>query len=645
MRRVWMAAIMLCLLLALPANAQDGLDLPTELYVLTNAGQVQQYGLGAAGVRVVTPEDEYIIDFAVAPDSNWIAYRSEGGLTLYNIYAQVSADLEGDRAGLPPFRGRGETMTWSPQGDALVYTTDYGARVYFNGNNSFLDLPQGAFEQVIWSPSGEFLAAGAENDIWWFYRREANTLTLTGALPSSQGVAWASGAEVVFAPADGGVFGLNLGAANQQSQLLDSSAVYTLPMMLADGRVGVFKQESAESGAGTLVAINLQTLESEALGQSAVELNGLRWAPGGQLLIALRGGVLALVGPANGAGFALPVADAVAYSWGPPLLERVGGAALPTAITFVTGDANDVQQVWRLPEDGSSPLPITQAERDVTAYAVSADGAALVYATGDTLWAQRDNAAAQLEQFAGREIRAIAFHPDGRTIAFAVVNTAENPEGGLYLRDISSGTATPLLRNGPAGEAAFQPPFYDPVQFAPNVNALLVSVDDGSTTSLGILDLNTTGSGLIRLGDFDTGIWLRDGRVLAFGDGVRSDAPSAQQILTVINPADLTRREVGRIAAPERILTVREVANGLVRLALGSTEAGPRALSIVDVDITAGTLTPPLLGGFMVNPMLSIDGGWLAGQTHADGPLTLRELSSRQQVVLAEPPRVTVVRW
>lgn len=638
MRRVCIVALILCLLLVLPVGAQDGLDLPTELYVLTNAGQVQQYGLGAAGVRVVTPDDEYVIDFAVAPDSNWIAYRSADGLKFYHIYTEASAIIEGKRAGLPPFRGRGETMAWSPQGDALVYTTDYGARAYFSASNSFLDLPQGAFEQVIWSPSGAFLAGGAENGIWWFYRREGSALTLTGALPSSQGIAWASGAEVIFAPADGGVFGLNLGAANQQTPLLDASAVYALPMMLADGRVGVFNQESAESVQGTLVAINLQTLKSETLGQAAVELNGVRWAPGGQLMIALRGGVLALVGPANGAGFALPVADAVAYSWGPPPLKRVGGAALPAALTFLTADANDVQQVWRLPQDGSAPLPLTQAERDVTAYAVSGTGAALAYATGDTLWAQSDGAAAQLEQFSGRDIRHIAFHPDGRTIAFAVINTSDAPEGGVYLRDINSGAAVELLRNGPAGMAVFQPPFYHPLEFAPNVNALLARADAGDTTSLGILDLNTAGSELIALGEFDAGIWLRDGRVLAYGG-------DAQETLTVINPADLTRREVGRIAAPERILTLREVANGRVRLALGSTAAGPRALTIVDLDINAGTLTPPLIAGFMVNPLLSIDGGWLAGQTHAGGPLTLRNLASSEQVVLAEPSRLTGLKW
>ena len=67
------------LLIAGPLLAQDGLNLPSALYVLTAEGRVDRYGLGAEGVRMITPEDEFVIDFGVAPDGNWLAYRTEIG--------------------------------------------------------------------------------------------------------------------------------------------------------------------------------------------------------------------------------------------------------------------------------------------------------------------------------------------------------------------------------------------------------------------------------------------------------------------------------------------------------------------------------------------------------------------------------------
>ena len=42
------------------------------------------------------------------------------------------------------------------------------------------------------------------------------------------------------------------------------------------------------------------------LTETVMELNGLRWAPTGKLILALRGGVLAMILPSTGEGFPLP---------------------------------------------------------------------------------------------------------------------------------------------------------------------------------------------------------------------------------------------------------------------------------------------------------------------------------------------------
>src|SRR5258707_15593131 len=123
------------LLLTATVHAQeDGLNLPTELYVLTNSGQVQQYGIGIAGLKTVTPEDEFVLDFGVAPDGTWLAYRTQDALKLLNMYGGTPETLEGATAGIPPVRGRGDTLVWSPTGDVIVYTTPTGGRAYFTSS-------------------------------------------------------------------------------------------------------------------------------------------------------------------------------------------------------------------------------------------------------------------------------------------------------------------------------------------------------------------------------------------------------------------------------------------------------------------------------------------------------------------------------
>ena len=184
-RKLLTISIIALLLAGSAAAQEDGLNLPTELYVLTNSGQVQQYGIGIAGLKTVTAEDEFVLDFGVAPDGNWLAYRTEDSLKLLDMYTGTSETIEGATAGIPPVRGRGDTLAWSPSGDVFVYTTAGGGRAHFIGKELFLDLPQGQLIQVLWSPTGAYLAVEADENIWWLYRREADNLVLTSAIPSA----------------------------------------------------------------------------------------------------------------------------------------------------------------------------------------------------------------------------------------------------------------------------------------------------------------------------------------------------------------------------------------------------------------------------------------------------------------------------
>jgi WD40-like Beta Propeller Repeat len=640
------------LLIAGVVRAQDGLNLPTELYVLTNAGQVQRYGIGAAGISTVTPDGDFVVDFGVAPDGNWMAYRTEEALTLLNMSSGDSSVIE-TNAGVPPTRGRGDTLVWSPSGDALAYTTLYGGRVYFSGSGTpiFADLRDSVFVSLQWSPGGDYLAAQSDPNIWWIYHRDGTTLKLTSAIPSSVGLAWVSPSEVVFAPEDGGLIGMNLAQTNAQTPLLDNTSIYALPFVMPDGTLAVFSRQkddtNTEAGKGQLVGFALDKPTPEPLGQSAIDLSGLRWAPGGQLTIAFRGGVMALVLPATGDGFTLPVSDAVAYSWGPPPLENVTQLKLPTNGYFLTPDTNNVIQVWRLRKDGSLAEPVTAAEADVTVYALSPNERNIAFASGSKVWLQPLTAsgdAKSLVDVGQREVRDIAFSPDGTRIAYDTLSTADDPEGGIWLILTNGGDSALILRNGPAAPAApaYQPPFFRQPQFAPNINALLAVAGQTEATDFTILDLDSKTT--LDIGMADDALWLPNGRILAYGNGIGIGDPPPSQAIFTVNPADLTHTELASIPYPARILALREIG-GKVRLILGSYLPGPHALNVLDLQTDTGALTPVDTGDFIAVPLLSPDGNFIAGQTHANGPLTFRDLQSGKQVVVGEPANVSHFQW
>ncbi len=640
----------LFLLLTAPALAQeDGLNLPTELYVLTNGGLVQQYGLGTAGLSVVTPDDAFVLDFGIAPDGNWMAYRTEAGLNLLNIYnPEDNLQIEGTAAGIPPVRGQGDTIAWSPTGDVIAYTTPYGARLYFTGEKTFIDLREGEFSQLMWSPNGGFLAAQADQNIWWIYRREGTNLVLHSAIPSAIGLTWVGGAQVVFAPGDGGLIRMDLAAANAQTVLLDNTWLYELPFLLKDGTLAVFGRQktddSTPEGSGRLLGLPPDAPQVQNLSDIPVDLNGLRWAPGGQLMIAFRGGVMAAVIPASGQGLALPVSDAVAYSWGPPPLEQVTSVELPANGYFTAPGQDGFRQVWRLPSDGSSPEILTAAETDVTAFAVSPNERNLAYKSGGSVWLQSFNggAASSLVEVGDSEVRDITFSPDGTRIAFTTLSTADNPQGGVWVVSATGGDDQLVLANGP-DRSTYAPPFYRQPQFAPNVNGLLVVQGGSETTNYQLLDLSSDAA--LAVGAFDNAIWLPDGRVLGYGNGIGIGDPPPEQKIVAVNPADSTRVELASLPLPVQILSVTGIAPGRARLVLTNYTVGPSGLNVVDLDTNSGAITPGANGGFMVSPVLSPDGTMLAGQTRPGGALTFRDLTTGRQVLLLDPPEAGDFRW
>ena len=646
--RVFRSLLLLLLVLLASGEmtrAQDGLDLPTELYVLTNGGQVQRYGIGMAGLARVSPQEAFVLDFGIAPDGNWMAYRTESGLTLLNLFTGQSALIDGASASVPAARGRGDTMAWTASGDALAYTTMTGGRVFFNSptGTAFADLGEDPFISLLWSPTGEYLAAEADQNVWWVYQRSGTALTLTSAIPSSVGITWVSGAQVVFAPLDGGLFRMDMANGNTQVLLLDTTWEYRMPYLMPGGVLAVFGRQKGDTsipaGSGRLIGLAPGAPQIQNLGDAAVDLTGLHWAPGGGLMVALRGGALALVLPVSGDGLTLPVGDAVAYSWGPNPLPDAVNVILPADAYFITPDSSDIPQVWQLSRQGSTARPITHAAAEVLRYALAADGSQIVYASGGQLWRQSTTQNTPPQPLADLPdgIGGLALSADGTQVAFTTGNS-----GAVWL--VPEGGAAQKLDIPAPPSAVFGNP-----SFNRDGSALLLSLNANQYPSqLIAVDLMAVPPVRLEVGVADSGVWLNDGGLLAWSDGGGlNETPGVTTLYRADPSAPAVLRTLAIIPAPVRILGLREVAAGRARLLLGFLQAGPRAVNVVEMDTLSGAFTPAASGGggFMVFPQLSPDGDFLIGQVHDAGPITVRDLRVGGQVIYRDLPQVTNVHW
>ena len=624
--------VVLLILLLLPFNltyAQgDGIDLPTEWYILLNSGTVERYGLGTTGVVTVTPPDEYVVDFGIAADGNWIAYRTEAGLYLGDLSnaADVPYLLEGVTADVPPLRqDAGQTIVWGD--DTLAYTTIYGVRVAFDiasGTPHFTDIPTSSVKHLSWSPDGNFLAAEVENNIWWIYRRNGYQMDLAGALPSSFGTSWLDEGLLVFAPAEGGLYVLDLLNANRQSALIESSQIYSQPYVREDGAILVFVHDPADETIGETGAF-IQQITPNARGvyeisetsANSVDITGLKWAPRGELLIAFReGGLNLVVNTAEGTFFVdIPIDEVVAYGWGALRPAPVRGTDLADGY-FRAPDPFGVMQVWQL--GGDAPTLLTQAITDVTGYAVHNNQ--LVYASGGGLWSQSLTETEAVE-FAKVNNTAsdLSFSADGSSLVFATSNVVS---GGVY-------QVSAVVQTDANGETQLNPPEliiantdgvdYGEPSFAPNINALLVRVG----TNYAMYDI--VSGELLDLGAYDEMHWLDDGRLLAiYAEGVSIVDPVTLAVIPVYS------------AQNERILAASMIASGRVGVLVQPiVAAGPAAVALIDVPLAGGAPQMIAEPGYMINPILSDN--VIIGLTRAGGHIMIVDITTGEQIILRAP--------
>lgn len=628
MRRLLWTLLLIPIIGLLPIQAQDALNLPSELYVLSNEGVVQRFGLGSEGVSTITSDSDFVLDFRVAPDANWLAYRTQSGLFLRNIFDDEMGirQIEDDRASLPPIRGRGETMAWSSDSSALAYTTEYGGRVHFFADNTFVDLTTPDLFNFIWSPDGAFLATEALDNVWWIYQRDGSSIILRAAISGANGADWLSNNQLLYAPIEGGMTIMDLTNGNQQIEILSNTSMYFKPSVTRDGLIVAFT--------GLFTAANLAQIDlsdnfvgtATVIGSNTVDLTGVRWTSGGFLLTAFQGGVLALINPITANGFTLPVTSASAYSWGPEYPQLITNTPISSNAHFIAPDLSGIQQVWRLPADGSRPLTITPATLDISDFAISPNGQQIVYVSNSILWQYALGAETdpiELVMLGINENVAPAWSPDNSNIYYrdeqlsgaGIWRTQADSEPELFLADTDT-----LI-------------FTDPNP-ALGVGAMLVNQGD----ELAIVD--TTSGEVTPLGIFGEGQWQSGTQYTAVGESVAGNG----LYLGDANNVDLDPSLVLPLLGSFQLFDYRILNDG-TNLRLLVKNQVPGTVRIIDISLTNGQALLQGDAGNMVLPRLSVDGNYVIGQRSPTGALLIYNFLDKttRQIDVTTP--ITNFEW
>ena len=608
MRR-FVLLLSLLLLFIYPAHAQDGLNLPSELYVLVNEGFVLRFGLGREGVSQVTPENEFVLDFRVAPDANTIAYRTQTGLFIGNLFdTETVRQVENERASLPNIRGKGETIAWTNNSDALAYTTEYGGRVHFFAENAFSDLLTPNLQHLIWSDGGRFLAAEDNQKVWWIFQRDGTTMNLRAAIPGAYGGDWRSDTQFIYAPFEGGVTILDLSETNMQIEVLSNGEVYYLPQTLSDGNAVVFRGEPTAARLLQLIFDEDLVPTTTEISSGDVDLTGARWSPGGFLLMAFQGGVLAQIDPTNGNLFPLPINNASAYSWGPSYSTYAVNRTLPDTGFFIAPDLMGVKQVWRLAADGSLAQTLTSAPMDISEFSIAFDGQKIVYVSNSTLWLYNlgDESAEELLTLGINQNVAPAWSPDNTTIYY---RDEQGGEAGIW-RLTLDGEAELFLADEADGW------YYNPNP-AGGVAAMLVERGE----SLALVD-TTTGS-FITLDIVGKAHWQTGTELIV--EGVAPETGNGLYILDANNPTQPPQL-ILPLLGNFQLLDYRILASGNIRMLVRNQQPGQ--ILVMDVGRDGSQPTPIATVGYLVNPQLSNDGSMIIGQRTPNGALMLVDIEA-----------------
>lgn len=394
--------------------------LPAALCALIS-GQVICYDANTATPKPITPADPPAIDFAIAPDGQWLAYRAGQTLSMSPIVDGQPRARVLDSQAIPfadlPSNQQSDvvTLAWAPDGLAIAYVTAFGLRV-IDPSGQFVSVSDRPYTSITWSPDADRLAAQNADGSWAFFVFTHTPLQLrpTRVFADAASIAWLDDETVIVAPAVGGLLRID-----------PTNAISPPAWYIADEHF--IKLNSG--GPGQVVALHIASGDRNATAVS-IDASGhwtpfgnaeldprLSWGPApSEQLAYITSGTPIMVDRASGDENMLPLQRVDALAWSPDDLSEVQGLAMDADLYFIAPDSTHINQVWHLPQDGFPLIQLSHSAAPVTEYEVSANAIRYTAAGASTL-----------------------VHPDGSSLT-------PTPTIAVTLNGLAMRTATALAR-------------------------------------------------------------------------------------------------------------------------------------------------------------------------------------------------------
>ncbi len=340
-------------------HADSGIEsprLPASLCGLVT-GQIICYDSSAAG-HPITPAGRQVTDFAIAPDGNWIVYRSSDTVTITAIYgATLTRQVDGKATPPAALDLSAATIAWSPNGLAIAYVTAGGFRVAFptpSGQPRFVEVNNRLAVNLRFSTGGGRLAVQAADGTWSLFAIQAgddsSAVQYTRSVDQAADVAWLNDDDLVVAAVAGGLSRISAASAG------DKAPAWTLPdehftklITTSTGEVLALHPDPGDT-IGSVVSISADG-RITPLGTSKIDAMA-EWGPDGRTLYYITSGTPILIDRATGAEDTLPLSRVLRLAWLPPLPLLSSSAPLDADLYFLAPDNNGVRQVWWLPRSG-----------------------------------------------------------------------------------------------------------------------------------------------------------------------------------------------------------------------------------------------------------------------------------------------------
>jgi hypothetical protein len=334
--------------------------------------------------RPITPSGRSVVDFAVAPDGEWLVYRASNTVTIASIYGSGRSQQIDSSAAPPATLDRSaSTIAWSPNGLAIAYVTAGGFRVAFptpTGEPTFVDVNDRLAVNLRFSTDGGRLAAQADDKSWSLFAVQLTddggrvrdgvrgSVQRTRAIDQAADVAWLNGDELVVAAVSGGLSRVSAVNGGTPAWIVPTEH-FTKLTTTSGGEVLALHPDPGDT-IGSVVSISADG-QVTPLGSSKIDATA-EWGPDGETLYYITSGTPILIDRATGAENTLPLKRVGRLVWLPPAPPLSSSVPLDADLYFLAPDSNGVRQVWRLPRSGLEPvIQVSHETYDVRDFAAS----------------------------------------------------------------------------------------------------------------------------------------------------------------------------------------------------------------------------------------------------------------------------------